>query len=203
MKIFMQLIWVLALLLFLSGCGDTPQLPRLSKDAVILAFGDSLTHGNGAAEQESYPAILEKLSGRRVVNAGVSGEISEDGLKRLPGLLEKYHPQLVIICHGGNDILRKKDMNQMASNVKTMIVMAQNKNIPVILLGVPRFGLFLDSATQYKEIAESTGVLFIEDLIPEVLGNNALKSDPVHPNKDGYHAIAESIYNMIKNAGAL
>lgn len=203
----MKIPYCLARLVFLSilisGCGDTPQLPKLSQDAVILAFGDSLTHGNGVQEQNSYPAILKKLTGREVINAGVSGEVSQAGLRRLPPLLERYHPQLLILCHGGNDILRKMDLNQMAANVKAMIRLAQEKNIPVVLLGVPRFGLFPSSAEQYKEIAKTTGVVFIEDLVPEILGDNSLKSDTVHPNKDGYRVMAETIYHVMQKAGAI
>lgn len=203
MKTYLQFVWILSIALITFGCGDNPQLPRLSPDAVILAFGDSLTQGNGATEQESYPAVLKKLSRREVINAGVSGEISEEGLKRLPGLLEKYQPRLLILCHGGNDILRKKDIDQTASNIKEMIKLAQKENIPVVLLSVPQFGLFLSPAKQYREIAESTGVVFIEDLVPDILSDNSLKSDTVHPNKDGYRVMAESIYHVLQKTGAI
>ena len=188
---------------FLSACGGSPQLPRLSDEAVILAFGDSLTRGKGASERESYPSVLQSLSDRTVVNAGISGEISENGLRRLPGLLETHEPDLLILCHGGNDILRKKGMDKMAANVKQMIQLAQRKNIPVILLGVPNFGLFLSSAPVYEEIADETGAVFIEDLVSDILSDNTLKSDTVHPNKRGYQKMAQEIYAVLKETGAL
>lgn len=194
---------VLVLALFLAACGDSPQLPRLDKDAVILAFGDSLTYGNGADKNQSYPAVLENLVGRKVVNAGVSGEISEQGLRRLPGLLDQHQPDLLILCHGGNDILRQKDMNEMANNLRAMIGLAGERGIPVVMLGVPRPGLFLSSADIYKDIADATDVLFIEDLIPDILGDKSLKSDTVHPNADGYRRMAEGIYAMLRDAGAV
>jgi len=197
-----SLICILILLLT-SGCGDDPTLPRLSAEDVILAFGDSLTHGNGATKNESYPAVLEKLSGRKVINAGISGEESAQGLKRLPALLEKHQPKLLILCHGGNDILRKKDIEKMEANLRQMIQLAKTQNIPVVLLGVPKPGLFLSSANVYKEIAESTGVIFIEDLIADVLGDKSLKSDTVHPNKEGYRTMAESIYSLMQLSGAI
>ena len=201
MKNYLYTFWIS--LLLISGCSEELKLPRLSSDAVILAFGDSLTYGNGARDGESYPAVLAKLTGRIVINAGVSGEESSQGLERLPALLEKHRPQLLILCHGGNDILRKKDKNKMEANVRQMIRMAQIKNIPVVLLSVPKPGLFLSPAEVYGEIAESMGVVFIKDLIPEVLRNNALKSDTVHPNKEGYRVMAEHIYGVLQKVGAI
>jgi len=176
-NLFLSFVFVV----LLSACGDdAPSISKLASDAVILAFGDSLTHGNGAKENESYPAVLQELTGRKVINAGISGEESEPGLNRLPGLLEQHKPQLLILCHGGNDLLRKKDINKMESNIRNMIQLAKDKNIPVVMLGVPKPGLFLSSFEVYKKIADSMKVVFIEDLIPDVLGDNGLKSDTVH-----------------------
>ncbi len=188
----------------LSACGDdVPTISKLPADAVILAFGDSLTHGNGAKENESYPSVLQDLTGRKVINAGISGEESAAGLNRLPGVLEKHKPQMLILCHGGNDLLRKKDINKMESNIRNMIQLAKDKNIPVVMLGVPKPGLFLSSFEVYKKIAESMKVVFIEDLIPDVLGDNGLKSDTVHPNKDGYRVMAETINSVLIESGAI
>lgn len=74
----------------------------------VLAFGDSITHGYGVGKNDNYPSQLSKLLNASVINSGVSGEISKEGLRRLPGVLEKYKPNILILCHGGNDILRKK-----------------------------------------------------------------------------------------------
>jgi acyl-CoA thioesterase I len=198
---FQHPVWLI--ILFLVACDDKPQLPPLSDDGVILAFGDSITHGYGVKNSESYPAILEKLTGRTVINAGVTGEESVQGLERLPEELENYQPDLMILCHGGNDILRKRDIQIMEANIREMIKLAKERNISVILLGVPKPGIFLSSLPVYREIAETTGVFFIEKLLPEVLGDKKLKSDTVHPNKEGYRKIAEKIYSFLLDSGAV
>jgi acyl-CoA thioesterase I len=189
-------------IIFINGCGDEVAIEELSKDALVLAFGDSLTHGNGAKTTESYPVVLAELSGRKVINAGVSGEESAAGLKRLPGLLSKHSPDLLILCHGGNDFLRKKSMAKLEENLKKMIQMARSKDIPVVLLGVPKPGIFLSSADVYEKIAESHDVLFIENLVADILADNSLKSDAVHPNNKGYQFMAETIYEKLETAGA-
>ena len=191
-------------LFILISCGDSStSLSPLDSSANILAFGDSLTEGYGVKEAESYPAYLTELTNRNVINAGISGEVSKNGLRRLPGLLDMHEPDLVVICHGGNDILKKQSMSAMKANVMEMIALSQAAGADVILLGVPNFGLFLSSHDVYVEIAEQTGVVFLDELIPDILSDNSLKSDTVHPNAKGYQVMAETIFNTLKNNGAL
>ena len=195
---------ILVILIFLTGCSSSvPQLPSLTSDSVILAFGDSLTYGTGVGEDDSYPAVLEKLTGHTVVNAGVPGEETHQGLKRLPQLLYEYKPALLILCHGGNDILRKRDLNKTVENLRTMIKMAKQKGISVILLGVPEFGLLLSTAEFYPQIAEELNIPFDGETIPDIETNNALKSDAIHPNKAGYRIMAEAVVSLLKESGAI
>ena len=194
----------LLLLIFLSACSTSQQqLAPLPDDAVILAFGNSITYGTGAMKGESYPAVLEIIVNRKVINAGVPGELSMQGLKRLPKLLDKYHPDLLILCHGGNDILQKENLAEAEANIRQMIILAENRNIPVILLGVPKPGLFLNDADLYNDIANNTEVTYIPNLIAKILSDASMKSDPVHPNNSGYSKMATVLADTLRNSGAL
>lgn len=199
--------WLLVFLLLtlLPGCGDSPpRLPRLPADSVILAFGDSLTYGTGADSMQSYPARLAQLVNRRVINAGVPGEITAAGLERLPGLLDRVRPGLLILCHGGNDLLRKLDSNTTRSNLQAMLDEARIRNIPVVLLGVPRPGLFLlESDAVYQQLAAEQAIPFEGEVIAAVESDNSLKSDPIHPNAEGYRRIAEAVSQLLRNSGAI
>ena len=191
-------------ILIASGCGEkNSSLSPLSSSSVILAYGDSLTYGYNVKRSESYPAKLEVLTGVSVINSGVSGEVSAQGLKRLPKVLDEHHPQLLILCHGGNDLLRKMDLEEIESNIRGMIQLSLDRDIPVILLGVPKPGIFLSSFDVYKKITNSMNIIFIEDLISDVLGDKSLKSDSIHPNKKGYNVMAEEIYSLLLDKGAI
>jgi len=106
-KLLVFLLLAITTSVFLLSCSSGAKLPRLASDAVILAFGDSLTFGTGALPAESYPAVLQNLVRRWVGNAGVPGEVTAVGLSRLPPLLDNAKPALPILCHGGNDLLRR------------------------------------------------------------------------------------------------
>jgi lysophospholipase L1-like esterase len=187
----------------LAACGGSPKLARLSPDAVVLAFGDSLTFGTGANESESYPARLESLIGRKVIAAGVPGESSTEGLARFPSALDEAKPQLVILCHGGNDFLRKLDDAQAANNIRAMVRLARSRGAQVMLVGVPKPGLRPSPADFYPEIAREFGLPYEGTALGKILIDNALKSDLVHPNAAGYARLAEAVAALLKKAGAV
>jgi acyl-CoA thioesterase I len=187
----------------LAGCGAKNKVEKLDPSAVVLAFGDSLTYGTGASPEESYPAVLGRAIGRKVVNAGVPGETSAQGLERLPDVLDEVKPKLLILCHGGNDFLRRLDDGAAASNVRAMIRVARSKGIDVVLLATPKPGLPPSIPTFYGEIAAEQKVPFEEGVIRTVLFDNRLKSDMVHPNGQGYAQIATAVQKLLKSSGAL
>jgi lysophospholipase L1-like esterase len=192
------------LALAFAGCGErVPTLPRLDADAVVLAFGDSLTFGTGASTRESYPAVLETLIGRKVVSAGVPGETSAQGLARLPSAIEDANPRLLILCHGGNDFLRKLPEAGAAANVRAMVKLARDRGIDVVLVGVPKLGLTAAPAGFYADIAAEYRLPYDGAILKAVLTDNALKSDWVHPNAGGYARIAHSLADLLRKAKAI
>ena len=199
--------WRLALCcvaaLALAGCGDAPKLARLAPDAVVLAFGDSLTYGTGAPEADSYPAQLERLIGRKVVRAGVPGEVSAQALARLPAALEEHQPKLLVLCIGGNDFLRNLSQAEAAANLRRMIAVAKEKGAAVLLIGTPEKGLLVTPPKFYAEIAKELRVPYEGKVIGEILRSSELKSDPIHPNARGYRLMAERVAELLKKAGAV
>jgi lysophospholipase L1-like esterase len=196
---------LLTLLVLLTACSQPlPQFARLPNDAVLLAFGDSITHGNGAGPDESYPAVLASLTGLTVINAGYPGEVSGGGRARLPALLDTHQPALLLLCHGGNDLLRKIDPVITRRNLDAMIDMAHARDIQVLLVGVPQPGLFLlESAELYREVATRHGLLYDDNILPDVYSDNALKADQIHPNAAGYRKIAAAIHRLMQDSGLL
>jgi lysophospholipase L1-like esterase len=194
-----------AVLLFLAACDSgPPKLTKLPADAVVLAFGDSLTHGSGARAAASYPSVLQELIGRRVVRAGVPGEVTAQGLARLPSAIAAAQPDLLVLMHGGNDLLRRKPPKRIAANLRAMVNLAQERGVAVVLIGVPNLGLILGrSAGFYEELAEELGLHYDGETLPDILKQPALKSDAIHPNAQGYRKLAEAVAELLRESGAI
>lgn len=190
-------------LLLLWGCSSAPSLQPLPPDAVVLAFGDSLTAGTGAAPETSYPTVLSRLIGRAVVNAGIPGEVTSAGLARLAETLDREKPALVLLCLGGNDFLRRMDDANAEKNLRAMVAMIRGRGIGVVLIGVPRLGFGLEVPKWYRAVAKDASIPYEGDILKHVLSDSSLKSDPIHPNAAGYQQVAESLSVLLKKSGAL
>lgn len=198
-----RLCGMMVLVMLLVACSKTPQLSPLPPDGIVMAFGDSLTVGTGAGEQESYPAVLSRLIGRTVVNRGIPGEISDQGVQRLAGLLDRERPALLILCHGGNDLLGQFEHNFIAGNLRAMVKMAQDRNIRVILVAVPCPGITLKPPQLYHDVALEFNIPLERNIFPKVLSRSSLKSDAIHPNAAGYRMVAEALATLMKKSGAV
>jgi lysophospholipase L1-like esterase len=192
------------LMALVAACsGSAPKLSRLPADAVVLAFGDSLTYGTGAQAETSYPAVLEQLIGRTVLSAGVPGEVSAAGLARLPEALDEYQPALLILCLGGNDFLRRLGDAQAAENLRAMIRLARQKGIDVVLIAVPKPGFPPSPPDFYADIAKEFKLPFEDAALTAILRDRELKSDVAHPNAKGYAKLAAAIAALLKKSGAV
>lgn len=172
-------------------------LKPFNKQQSILAFGDSLTYGYGAEENQSYPAQLSLRLNLNIINAGINGETSEQGLNRLEGLLDKHQPQLLLLCHGANDMLQQLDLDKMKMNVSEMIKMTKQRNIQVLLISVPEISPFLENLSQYSALAIEHQIPLENEIIKSILKTPSLHIDDIHPNAAGYQLIAEVIYQRL------
>ncbi len=195
----------LPFLLLLAACDSgPPKLAKLPAGGVVLAFGDSLTHGTGARAVESYPSVLQGLIGRRVVRAGVPGEFTAEGLARLPGVLQATAPDLLILIHGGNDLLRRTPQERIAANLRAMVQLARERGAAVVLIGVPDLSLVLGrSAGFYEQLAEELDIPYDGAALPAILKQPSLKSDAIHPNAQGYRKLAEAVAALLRKSGAI
>ncbi len=178
------------------------KMNTLLPNDTILAFGDSLTYGHNASHKESYPTLLSSLLGHKVINAGINGDTSYEGLQRLPKLLEDTSIKLMILWFGGNDMLQQHSTAHLKSNLKTMIQMAKDKGIDVLLISVPNLNLFgLEPLVLYEEIAEEENIPLLGGVLASILSQPKLKSDQIHPNALGYKKIANRVQQALKENG--
>lgn len=205
MKAFYRAEVVIIVLLCLISCHSVtqPKLKPLSSNDIIMAFGDSLTFGTGARAENSYPQILETITGLKVINAGIEGEETADGLKRIGDELDKNNPQLVIVCLGGNDMLRHRPAEKIKANLKQIIQVIQQKGAQVLLIAVPRPGLHLSVPDFYQELGTELHVPVDNTSLVELLGDPKYKSDYIHLNDQGYALWARDIARLLRELNAL
>jgi len=185
------LLFLMLLLPFLGGCERSPG--ALPEGAVILAFGDSITYGTGAGEGEGYPEVLGRLVGFKVVNAGVPGETTAEGLKRLPAVLAEVRPRLVILCHGGEDMTREVAAEELIANLRAMVRLIEEANAEVFLIAVPPPAPHFQPAAFYNQIARDMQVSVEVYALSNILSRKEMRSEGLHPNAKGYAALAEAI----------
>ena len=201
---------VLFLLLACLPCVATaaPGTASGQERAVIAALGDSLTAGFGVAPDEAFPARLAERLKRegydyRVVNAGVSGDTSAGGLRRVDWVL-RAKPQIVIVALGANDGLRGQSVSTLRDNLEAIVRRVQEAGARVLLAGMrvpPNYGAAFtrDFAAAYRDVARRTGVPLVPFLLDGVAANPALnQADGIHPNAEGHRIIADRLWPHLR-----
>lgn len=201
--------WLVPLLVsafLVAGCGGNKE-EAIPRDSHVLALGDSLTAGAGVSPEEAWPARLSRQTGWMVINGGVSGDTTADGLRRLPALLDEHSPVLVLVALGGNDMLRHAPREETVANLEQILSLIQARGAKAVLLATPQPSVAgavfrnLSAAEFYREIAEKRHVPLVEDAIADVLSKPELKGDPLHPNAAGHALLAEKIYEALRSIG--
>jgi len=175
----------------------------------VVALGDSLTAGYGLLEAQAFPALLQKKIDENgyafeVINAGVSGDTSAGGLRRLDWALDG-NARVLIVALGANDGLRGLPIAEMKQNLGTIVDRAREKNVVVILAGMeapPNYGPeYVQSfRNAYREVAASKRVLFIPFLLDQVAGVSTLNQpDGIHPNEEGTRVVSENVWPVLRN----
>jgi acyl-CoA hydrolase len=196
-------------LLVLSACTQREQFEPLPANAVVLAFGDSVTAGVGAAAGLDYPSQLAAMTGWRVINAGVSGDTAREAGARLAPLLAQYQPELVIVELGGNDFLRQTPATRVSDFLQGIVREAKASGAVVALVSVPRLSLLrasigaLEDASLYEQLAQQEGLILVPDVFSDVLSDAELRADEIHPNAQGYQQLAEGIRAALAEAGLI
>ncbi len=189
---------LILLLIGFSGCAKREVKNVNSKGTNIICFGDSLTFGYGANPQDAFPLVLLELTTLPVINAGIDGDTTTEALQRLDSDVIERNPLLVIIEFGGNDFLRKIPIETSVANVSQMIDRIHEKGAMVAFVDISA-GLFLaDYHNAFERLAQEKGVIFISSILSGIITNPSMKSDFLHPNKNGYRMIAQRIYREIE-----
>ena len=185
-----------------------PESVYSKEKAVVLAFGDSLTAGYGVKDEESYPSKLqEKISSagfpHKVVNAGVSGDTTAGGVRRIRWLM-KHEPEIVILALGANDGLRGLSIDEMRKNLEIMITICREHNAQILLAGMkalPNYGedYMREFETVFPELAEKHDLIFLPFLLEGVAGEREYtQSDGLHPLASGYSIITDLVWQLLK-----
>jgi len=176
----------------------------------VVILGDSLTAGLGLLEAQSYPALLQQKIDTdgydfEVENAGVSGDTSAGGLRRLDWALQG-NARILVLALGGNEGLRGLSTAEMKNNLTQVIERARERNVLVILAGMeapPNYGGEYATAFRqaFREVAQKERVTFIPFLLVKVAGQPALnQADGIHPNTRGAEIVADTVWNVLRPA---
>ena len=174
----------------------------------IVVVGDSLSSGYGMTAEQSWVALLkERLVkegyGYEVVNASIAGDTSAGGLARLPRLIERHSPAVVVIELGGNDGLRGQSLDVLRDNLAKMIEQSQRSGARVAIAAVqipPNYGPAYTRALSavYPELAERFKATLVDLSLADVaLKPGLMQSDGIHPNAEGQKIVFANVWRVL------
>ena len=160
-----------------------------------MAFGDSLTYGYNVPREDTYPAQLSRELGKPIINLGISGHTIADGLRRVESELLPLEPSVVLLCLGGNDILRRNNPDNMRRDLSDIIERIQRTGALVVLIGIEGDGFIYPGGQgdMYRELAEQHGCVYVPDILDGIVGKPSLMVDKIHANGAGYSVMVEKI----------
>ncbi|MEK0266922.1 arylesterase [Stenotrophomonas rhizophila] len=199
--------WLLAglLLMPMLACANGPDTR-----AAVLVVGDSLSAAHNIPAASGWVNLLQQRVKQQIkappaiINASISGETTAGALTRLPGLLEKHRPSVVVIELGGNDALRGLTPAQLRGNLEKMIVASQKADAKVLLLGIdvpPNYGpAYRQRLRQtYAELAKQYDVPLLPFLLEGVaLKPNLMQADGLHPTAAAQPQVLDNVWPLLK-----
>ena len=198
MQKYFLLLFLIGFAFILSACGKRSSSSSEIKQQIIC-FGDSLTKGYGASDGKGYPYYLQQKVNCPVINLGINGNTSADGLRRINEVLKHINSlkTTVIIEFGANDFFRQVPLRQTRKNMENIIDKLISAGAHVVVVS-PQDIEMNDIYILLKDVSEKKNVVFIDGILNEIWNRRELFSDSVHPNSQGYKLVAEKIYNNLK-----
>jgi lysophospholipase L1-like esterase len=187
-------------LFILTGCGEAQwevKNPRPAGD-VVVAFGDSLTYGEGAAPEASFPQHLARMTGRDIVNEGHNGDTTAGALRRVDRVL-MLQPSVVIVVLGGNDILRRVPAEETRKNLRAVFQKLQQSGALVVYGAIDPPFIGKNWTARIRDVCREEGVLYVDAVMKGLWNDRTKMADRVHPNGDGYRVVAERIHAVLKD----
>lgn len=198
-NIFIVIVVGIVFLLLFSMFFSRPEITNFpTKEGPIIAFGDSLVEGVGTTPGNTFVDNLSERIGEPILNMGVSGDTTEDGVNRMQYVLDTK-PRIVILLLGGNDALKRVPPEDTFKNVRTIISTFQNEGIAVLLIAPPGGISYANRyENEYETLAKEYGVAYVPNILKGLLGKSEYMADIIHPNNEGHKIMADKIEPVLK-----
>lgn len=192
-KMLKKVILILFVFFMISSCSKTTPHKTISH---IICFGDSLTEGIGASNGQTYPYFLQLLTKVPVMNEGIRGNTSKDGLNRIENI-SKYQNAIIIVEFGANDYFQQIPIHETKTNIEKIIDKLNNNGNNIIVVSTEDKQL-RELCNMLKSLAREKNIIFINGILNEIWNDRNLFFDEIHPNSQGYKLVAQKIYKNIK-----